>query len=56
MHGNLILAGLDGLAAMDLQHQYRQHIGSRFVLVLPGSSLLDDATVEQEISGSNTFN
>ena len=33
MRGNLIPADLDGLAAMDWRHQ---HIGSGFVLVLPG--------------------
>ena len=28
MRGNLIPAGLDGLAAMDRRHHYHQHIGS----------------------------
>ena len=44
MRGNLIPAGLDGLAAMDWRHQHHQHIGSGFVLVLPGSGLLGNAT------------
>ena len=44
MHGNLIPAGLDGLAAMDRLHQHHQHIGSGFVLVLPGSGLPGNAT------------
>ena len=44
MCGNLITACLDGLAAMDRRHQIHQHIGSGFVLVLPGSGLLGNAT------------
>ena len=46
--GNLIPgqfpADLDELAAMDRRHQHHQHIGNGFVLVLPGSSLLGNAT------------
>ena len=42
--GNLIPAGLDGLAAMDRRHQHHQHRGSGFVLVSPGSGLLGNAT------------
>ena len=31
VRGNLIQAGLDGLAPMDSRHQHHQHIGSVFV-------------------------
>ena len=44
MHGNLISAGLDGLAAMDRQHQHYQHTCSGFVLVLPWSGFSSNAT------------
>ena len=44
MRGNLIPAGLDGLAAMDRRYQHQQHTGSGFVLVLPGSGLIGNAT------------
>ena len=44
MYGNLILAGLVGQAVMDRQHQHNRHIGSGFVLVLPWSGLLGNAT------------
>ena len=43
--GRLISAGLDGLPAMERQHQHHQHmIGSGFVLALPRSGLLGNAT------------
>ena len=44
MLGNLIPAGLDGLAAMDRRHQHHRHVGSEDALVLPGSGLLGNAT------------
>ena len=47
MRENLILTGLDGLVAMDRLSQIPPAppaIGTGFVLVLPGSGLLGNAT------------